>query len=209
MSKSRSVRVCPGLNPYFPGFQSGWKDASLQCSLDERAVHGWINRKGHEVWLLSGLEREKPFNFLDNLKPFTWKNYLNKGNWLHLLSRGIIVWTELKPYIYIILWHSPEEVETTPHSLYCLFFMPPLPVGGNTAMSARNLSWSYLPNSSCNSVLRSQMSQTIISDLKVLCQKKVDIVTIGVQVRTVRTSIIWYCSAGVQEVISNPHCLWK
>lgn len=73
-------------------------------------------------------------------------------------------------------------------------------------MPARNLSWSYLPNSSCNLVLRSQMSQTIISDLKVLCQKKVNIV-IGVQVRTMRTRIIWYCSAGVQEVISNPHCL--
>lgn len=112
---------------------------------------GWINRKGHELWFLSGLEREKPFNFLGNLKPFTWKNYLNKGNRLHLLSRGIIVWTELKPYIYIILWHSAEEVETTPNSLYCLSFMLPLPVGGNTAMPTRSLSCSFLPNSSWHS----------------------------------------------------------
>lgn len=208
MSKFRNVSVCPRFNPYFPGFRSGQKAVTLQNSLNESKLQGWVNRKDHDLWLLSGLEREKLFNFLDNLKPFTWKNYLNKGNWLHLLSRGIKVWTELKPYIYTILWHSPEEVETTPHSLYYLLFLLPLPVGGNTAMPARSLSCSSFPNSSCNSVLRSQMSQTLIIELKVLCQKEENIVTIGLQVMTMRMEIIWCCSAGVQ-VISNPHCLWK
>lgn len=169
---SRSSSVCPRFNSHFPGFQSGQKAVTLQGSLDERELHGWINRKGHELWLLSGLEREKPFNFLDNLKPFTWKNYLNKGSLLHLLSRGIIVWTELKPYIYIILWHSPEQVERTPHSLYCLLFMLPLPVGGNTAIPTRSLSCSSLPNSFCNSVLWSQISQTIISELNFYARRQ-------------------------------------
>lgn len=115
----------------------------------------------HGPWAMgfSGLEREKPFNFLDNLKPFTWKNYLNKGNWLHLLSRGIIVWTELKPYIYTILWHSPEELETTNMSQSLLPFTHASIACWWKHIYA-SLSCSSLPNSSCNSVLRSQMSQT-------------------------------------------------
>lgn len=124
MSKYRSVRVCTRFNPHFPGFQSGGKAVTLRCSLDETEVHSWNNRKGHELWLLWGIEKEEPFNFLDNLKPFTWKNCLDKGIWLHLFSNGIIVWTEMKSHIYIILCHSAEEVETTAYSLYCLLFIP-------------------------------------------------------------------------------------
>lgn len=124
VSKYRSVRICARFNPCFPGFQSGGKAVTLQCSLDETEVHGWNIRKGHELWLLWGLEKEKPFNFLDNLKPFTCKNYLDKGIWLHLFSKGIIVWKEMKPYIYVILCHGPQEMETTAHSLYCLLFIP-------------------------------------------------------------------------------------
>lgn len=105
----------------------------------------------------------------------------------------------------IVPW-SRRDGDDSSQSLLPLIH-PPLPAGGKPAMPARRASRSSLPISACISVLRSQMSQILRNELKALYQKKVNIATIGVQVRTTRPRMVWCCSVGVLEVISNPHRL--
>lgn len=104
----------------------------------------------------------------------------------------------------IVPW-STRDGDDSSQSLLPLIH-PPLPAGGKPAMPARRVSRSSLPISACLSVLRSQMSQILRNELKALYQK-VNIATMGVQVRTMRLRMVWCCSVRVLEVISNPHRL--